>query len=39
MFINKTPQIAVNLDYAILQQVCTVSTAHQNDVGIMVKSS
>ena len=28
VFSNKTPQIALNLDYTILQQVCTVSTAH-----------
>ena len=29
MFSNKTPPIAVNLDYtAILQQVCTVNTVH-----------
>ena len=25
MFSNKTPQIAINLDYTILEQVCTVT--------------
>ena len=28
MVSNKTPHISVNLDYAIVQQVCTVSTVH-----------
>ena len=35
MFSYKTPQIAVDLDYTILQQVCTVSTVHYNNVDIM----
>ena len=35
MFSYKTPQIAEDLDYTILQQVCTVSTVHYNNVGIM----
>ena len=38
VFSNKIPEVAVNtvnIDYTILGQVCTVSTAHQNIVGII----
>ena len=39
MFSSKTPQIAVDLYYTILQNVCTVtvSVVHLNNVGIMVE--